>query len=809
MRSNLVQPGLGRGALCLAALLAVWMAVLVRGQQPFGTVVINEAMADNATTLVDDAGNNPDWVELYNTGAQSVILSGWKFTDKATTNKFTFPPGTVILPFGYLIIYCDDGANLPGLHAPFKLSSDGSYLRLTNDLLYPNNKGDAVTFGLQLTDYSVGRIPNGSIVSNAFKLTIPSPRGYKGNSGGNVAAALGSVNGLRINEWAATNSVLASQPKHSNDWLEIYNPSSFPVAMGGLVMSSDTVLPVANNAIPNLSFIPGEGFFRFWCMGNKANDNNDLDFKLSHQTGETISIFNSDRRTWIDRVTFSGNNTVPGAWSVDISYGRLPDGAAGLTNIVKFAVGRTTPGESNFQPLTGLVVNEVLSHTDPPLEDAVEFYNPTATQVDISGWWLSNATGDRKKFRIPANTIIQPFGFKVFYEMVGRPAGSGFNTDGTGVDRSFTFNSEHGDRVVLSAVNASGAYTGYQLVKSFGAAQNGISFGRYVDSTGTNVDFVPMSRLSLGTSVTRYDPTNMITVFRTGTGAVNPSPQVGPLVISEIHFHPPDVIEGVSRIDDSTNEFIEIYNPNGTNMPLYDPQRWYYHDDYQSGTTPYASGLTNVWRIRGSVDFEFPTNVWLAPSNYLLMVNFSPTNLAQSNAFALKFDLPAGVQVFGPYNGKLSNKNGSIELQKPDWPTGPGPELGFVPYLLVEDIQYSDSPPWPTNSDGRGFSLHRVSATGYGNDAINWVDSIPSPGRSQTLALGPLVRQGAQINLGFGAQAGLSYTVQGTESFGPTSLWSSLQSYDPRPTNWWCQYTIDAAGATSNRYFRVVSPKRQ
>ena len=59
---------------------------------------------------------------------------------------------------------------------------------------------------------------------------------------------------------------------------------------------------------------------------------------------------------------------------------------------------------ANYPPLTNVVINEVLAHTDPPLKDAVELFNPTSQSVDISGWFLSNTGKSLKKFRIPNGT---------------------------------------------------------------------------------------------------------------------------------------------------------------------------------------------------------------------------------------------------------------------------------------------------------------------------------------------------------------------------------------------------------------------
>ena len=57
-----------------------------------------------------------------------------------------------------------------------------------------------------------------------------------------------------------------------------------------------------------------------------------------------------------------------------------------------------------------------LSHTDLPLEDAIELYKSTDTPVDLSGWHLSNNADDLRKVRLPAGTTVQARGFRVIYE---------------------------------------------------------------------------------------------------------------------------------------------------------------------------------------------------------------------------------------------------------------------------------------------------------------------------------------------------------------------------------------------------------
>ena len=88
-----------------------------------------------------------------------------------------------------------------------------------------------------------------------------------------------------------------------------------------------------------------------------------------------MALFRTNKTSLIDSIIF-------GQQTNGVSIGRLPDGSG---NVVFFAPGRSTPGASNFQLIMEIIINEILTHTDPPLEDAVELYNPTATNVNISG----------------------------------------------------------------------------------------------------------------------------------------------------------------------------------------------------------------------------------------------------------------------------------------------------------------------------------------------------------------------------------------------------------------------------------------
>ncbi|MFO1513227.1 MAG: lamin tail domain-containing protein [Verrucomicrobiota bacterium] len=345
-----------------------------------------------------------------------------------------------------------------------------------------------------------------------------------------------------------------------------------------------------------------------------------------------------------------------------------------------------SPGAVDPAPpyLPGILITEALTHTDPPLLDTVELFNPTLNLVNLGGWFLTDDPHAPKKYRIPAGSFIVPGGYLTV------------NSDqfGLGV-QGFNFNST-GDQVYLFSGDASTNLTGYAHGFDFGAAPNPISFGRYVNSQGDE-QFVLQRQNTLG--------------------ANNAYPRIGPVVITEIMYHPPDLAGGV---DDVLNEFMELQNIATTNVPLYD-----------------VNAPTNTWRLRGGVDYYFPTNRVLSPGARLLVVGFDPaiyTSLKSS--FVSKYSVPTNVPILGPWDGKLDNGGETIVLERPDNPNVTPTNI-FVPYYLVEKISYSDNAPWPTNADGGGASLQRIEPTLFGNDPINWQAVLPTAGQANPSGLSP------------------------------------------------------------------------
>jgi hypothetical protein len=140
-------------------------------------VVINELMARNDTTIADPQGDYDDWIELFNMSGEAVDLSGMYLSDNPENPlKWKFPEGITITPAGYLLVWADEnGGDEQGLHANFKLSSQGETVWLYDTDANNNVLLDSVSFGALEADQSMGRVPDGSGAMQI--LSAPSPLG--------------------------------------------------------------------------------------------------------------------------------------------------------------------------------------------------------------------------------------------------------------------------------------------------------------------------------------------------------------------------------------------------------------------------------------------------------------------------------------------------------------------------------------------------------------------------------------------------------------------------------------------------------
>jgi hypothetical protein len=247
----------------------------------------------------------------------------------------------------------------------------------------------------------------------------------------------------------------------------------------------------------------------------------------------------------------------------------------------------------------------------------------------------------------------------------------------------FAFEGQEAEEAFLIEANAVGRPLRFVDAVSFGATQNGVSLGRWLNGVG---ELFPMTELT-------FDDHNS-------------GPLIGDVVVSELNYHPPaDAAGGLLSQDDL--EFVELYNRAGAPLNI------------------------GQWRLREAVDFTIPDNTVIAAGGTLLVLGFDPfVDPNKTRQFLDFYAIPDSVPLFGPYSDatdpnadQLDDDGETLILERPEDPL----QLGRG-YVLVDRVIYRDSGGWPTEADGGGASLTRINLDGYGDFASTWADRAPTPG---------------------------------------------------------------------------------
>jgi len=636
-----------------------------------GTDRINftNAQPTNVTILVGAIDYNPssanqaeEYIQLINTNRIAVDISGWKL---AGAVEHTFQGGVVIPSSNSVYVVPNKKAFRNRSVAPkggMGLYVEGAY------------KGQLSARGetILLTD-KAGRL----VISNSYVGNPSLPQQY-----------------LRITEMMYHPPTAgAGSYEEDFEYLELKNIGPVAINLTGVHFTNGIEYIFTSAGVTNLG--AGETLIlarnptalatRYPTATNivgpyvGALDNGGENIQLYDAVGEKILDFSYDNN-WYPMTDGNGFSLVivdenAPFYTWDRKESWRPSG-----------VMNGSPGTNDApQPAFPIVlVNEVLTHTDLPDVDRIEIFNATTNDVDITDWWLSDDFNTPRKYRIPSRTILAG-SFTTFTE-------ADFNVNPNDPN-SFSFSSA-GDEAYIFSGNSAGELTGYFHGFDFAGAENGVAFGVYTNSQ-TNVSFVAMSSNTFGFP--------------------NAAPKVGPIVISEIMYHPPDV----NGADNSLDEFIELHNITTNDVPLFD-------ENYP----------TNRWQLRDAVEYAFSTNDVVPAGGYLVVVNFATTNATLLAEFRAKYGVPGNVAVVGPYSGKLDNSEDEIELWRPDTPDTNG-----VPYILVERVHYRDLPPWDPIADGIGAALRRLALTQYGNDPMNWSAAAPSPGAAPVGDTPPVITQ--------------------------------------------------------------------
>lgn len=194
-----------------------------------GALVINEICASSITTLKDEDGDYPDWIEIHNTTNQAIDLSNYALSDSTDKLvKWRFPQGSVIEANGYFVVFASkkDRAAAEGSwpHASFKLRSNGETVILSD---IQGRMIDMVTYDLLAADTSWGRDEEGDGSFKIFTSPTPGlPNTRAGMTAMDTSMCLANTSGLYITEVMTGNkSTHGPNVNYYYDYIEIYNMS--------------------------------------------------------------------------------------------------------------------------------------------------------------------------------------------------------------------------------------------------------------------------------------------------------------------------------------------------------------------------------------------------------------------------------------------------------------------------------------------------------------------------------------------------------------------------------------------------------
>lgn len=139
--------------------LRVLLLLMFLGCHSLYAIVINEIMVKNVSAHINDDFNYVGWVEVFNSGHDSLDLSQFYFSDdKNDLFKYQIKTdGTLIAPNGFEVFYFDELNK--AFHVNFKLDADGGIIYLVDS---EGNVSDFVTYPKPFRNASYGRLNDGS-----------------------------------------------------------------------------------------------------------------------------------------------------------------------------------------------------------------------------------------------------------------------------------------------------------------------------------------------------------------------------------------------------------------------------------------------------------------------------------------------------------------------------------------------------------------------------------------------------------------------------------------------------------------------
>ncbi|HED07076.1 MAG TPA: hypothetical protein ENI57_03065, partial [Ignavibacteria bacterium] len=334
------------------------------------TIVINEIMY----TPID---GEPEWIELYNTSADSINLVQWSLTDRFATPVSVFINTNVFIPpKSYLIVARDSSIlnfhkvvpsklvilNLPGLNN----TTDGVVLKdnrnlIIDSVVYNNSWGGTNGYSLERKSFSVASNLSGNWSS----------------SKDNEMSTPGRINSISNRKFDLTASEITFNPQ-------------YPVA-GDNVNPSLKVINKGQSNAYNFSV-------RFFIDTNSDNIPDQL---LSTETGLNLSGFDSAYVSSSIDIENLQHKVLVGA---EIIFSQDED------TLNNYSEAFTQPGFAH----NSMLINEIMYAPETGNTEWIELINNSNESLNLKNWSISDILpSPTKNFIATTNLLLNPDEFLI------------------------------------------------------------------------------------------------------------------------------------------------------------------------------------------------------------------------------------------------------------------------------------------------------------------------------------------------------------------------------------------------------------
>lgn len=375
-------------------LLAIIVLVFLRPLNNYhygksGNLYINEVVAKNNYTLLDNDLGKSDFIEIYNDNDHSVNLKGYYLSDEEyETKKWQFPD-IEIEAKSYLIVYASgkDKCDLKNkiCHTNFKLNDGGETVTLLDN--------DANILTKIKYDFLDDDVSYGYSGDKYVYYYIPTPGSInEGDISEESIIRKSASIPIYINEYMTMNtkSNYDEDGDYSN-WVELYNYSDTDINLKGMYLSDrETKL---NKFVFGDVTISAKSYLMVYLSGkDKTNNEIHTPFIVNDKDG-SIVLASSDGEI-IDKVSLV-------TLKDNISYGKNGDTWNYYTKV--------TPGKENGVGFTSLeaIINKdkklLIKEVSANSPEAIEIKNISDEDINLSGYGLGDKNNYIMKF--PSITI--------------------------------------------------------------------------------------------------------------------------------------------------------------------------------------------------------------------------------------------------------------------------------------------------------------------------------------------------------------------------------------------------------------------